>query len=221
VRLNPRSNFLKCIKSFLCTGRNQLCSEFFVGNGTGRLAGITADECINFGFICLGSINIGIVRQISTGNVKLTISVNTYGTDILTGNSSIVCIKSLNRIRNCRFSSYLVGRRIICSFKCQNILLCVKSGIQINSADSYPCTIAFILSLLLQEELVPLRKKKTVTNYDLENEYAKTRKNKDTSIWLTLGLTVAAVVLLTWGIVTKMSATNRDIEVSLNAFEDK
>lgn len=74
--------------------------------------------------------------------------------------------------------------------------------------------------LFLQEELVPLRKKKTVTNYDLENEYAKTRKNKDTSIWLTLGLTVAAVVLLTWGIVTKMSATNRDIEVSLNAFED-
>ena len=74
--------------------------------------------------------------------------------------------------------------------------------------------------LFLQEELVPLRKKKVVTNYDLENEYAKTRKNKDTSIWLTLGLTVAAVVLLTWGIVTKMSATNRDIEVSLNAFED-
>ena len=74
--------------------------------------------------------------------------------------------------------------------------------------------------LFLQEELIPLRKKKEVTNYDLEHEYAKTRKNKDISIWLTLGITLAVVVGITWAVITKMSATNREIEVSLDAFED-
>lgn len=74
--------------------------------------------------------------------------------------------------------------------------------------------------LFLQEELIPLRKKKEVTNYDLEHEYAKTRKNRDVSIWLTLGITLAVVVGITWAVITKMSATNREIEVSLDAFED-
>ncbi|MBP5403211.1 MAG: hypothetical protein J6Y36_08650 [Treponema sp.] len=74
--------------------------------------------------------------------------------------------------------------------------------------------------LFLQDELIPLRKKKQVTSYDLENEYAKTRKNKDTKIWLTLSLTLVGVILLTWGIVTRMSVSNREIEVNLEAFED-
>lgn len=74
--------------------------------------------------------------------------------------------------------------------------------------------------LFLQEELIPLRKKKEVTNYDLEHEYSKTRKNRDVSIWLTLGITLAVVVGITWAVITKMSATNREIEVSLDAFED-
>lgn len=74
--------------------------------------------------------------------------------------------------------------------------------------------------LFLQEELVPLRKKKEVVNYDLEQEYAKTRKNKNMSIWVTLAATLAFVVGITWVVIAKMSATNREIEVSLDAFED-
>ncbi|MBQ0003361.1 MAG: hypothetical protein KBT21_07465 [Treponema sp.] len=74
--------------------------------------------------------------------------------------------------------------------------------------------------LFLQEELIPLRKKKEVTNYDLEHEYAKTRNNRNISIWVCLGVTLAVVVGVTWAVVTKMSATNRTIEVNLEAFED-
>lgn len=74
--------------------------------------------------------------------------------------------------------------------------------------------------LFLQEELIPLRKKKEVTNYDLEHEYAKTRNNRNISIWVCLGLTLAVVVGVTCAVITKMSATNRTVEVNLDAFED-
>lgn len=74
--------------------------------------------------------------------------------------------------------------------------------------------------LFLQEELEPLKKKKRVENYDLEKEYAKTRKNKNLSVWLTLAITFVVVVAGTWAIITKVSATNRKIEVNLESFED-
>lgn len=74
--------------------------------------------------------------------------------------------------------------------------------------------------LFLQEELVPIRRKKRVTTYDLEREYAKTRKNKNYSIWITLALTVVGVVLATWGIMAGVSAADKQNEVALEAFED-
>ena len=74
--------------------------------------------------------------------------------------------------------------------------------------------------LFLQEEIMPLRKKKVVTTYDLEKEYAKTRKNKNLSVWIVLLLTVVGVVLATWAIISGFSVNSRNIEVSLDAFED-
>lgn len=76
------------------------------------------------------------------------------------------------------------------------------------------------VSLFLSEELIPLKKKKTVTTYNLEREYEKTKKNRIISIWIIMSLTVAIVSLATWGIVSRMTANNEDVRVSLNTFED-
>lgn len=74
--------------------------------------------------------------------------------------------------------------------------------------------------LFLQEEIMPLRKKKEVTSYDLEKEYAKTRKNKNFAVWIVLSLTVVCVVLATWLITSHFVASSKNIEVSLESFED-
>lgn len=76
------------------------------------------------------------------------------------------------------------------------------------------------VSLFLQEELIPLKKRKTVTTYNLEREYAKTRKNHNYSIWITMIITVLVVVFATWIIVSRMTVRNENIKVSLNTFED-
>lgn len=75
------------------------------------------------------------------------------------------------------------------------------------------------VSLFLQEELIPLKKRKTVTSYNLEEEYAKTKKNRNYSIWIVMGITVVAAVLATWGFVSGLSA-KKNVKVSLEAFED-
>lgn len=76
------------------------------------------------------------------------------------------------------------------------------------------------VSLFLQEELIPLKKKKTLTTYNLEKEYAKTKKNINYSIWIIMAITVAAVVLATWLTISGLSAKNNKLQVSLESFED-
>lgn len=76
------------------------------------------------------------------------------------------------------------------------------------------------VSLFLKEELFPLKKKKAVTVYDLEKEYAKTRKNKNYGLWVVLFLTVVGVVLSTWLIIREVNAKADQVEVNLEAFED-
>ena len=76
------------------------------------------------------------------------------------------------------------------------------------------------VSLFLQEELIPLKKKKTLTTYNLEKEYAKTKKNRNYSIWIIMAITVAAVVLATWLTISGLSAKNNKLQVSLESFED-
>lgn len=74
--------------------------------------------------------------------------------------------------------------------------------------------------LFLEEELVPLKKRKRVTTYDLEKEYAKTKKNRAYSIWIIMSLTVAVVVLATWVTVKGMTVKTDELDVTLEAFED-
>lgn len=76
------------------------------------------------------------------------------------------------------------------------------------------------VSLFLAEELIPLKKRKVVTTYNLENEYAKTKKNHNISIWIIMTLTIAVVCLTTMGIVSSMTEKNENVRVSLNTFED-
>ena len=76
------------------------------------------------------------------------------------------------------------------------------------------------VSLFLAEELIPLKKRKVVTTYNLENEYAKTKKNHSISIWIIMSLTIAVVCLATWAIVSGMTEKNENVRVSLNTFED-
>lgn len=73
--------------------------------------------------------------------------------------------------------------------------------------------------LFLGDELGSLRKAKRVDVYDLETEYSKTRKNKLWSVWITLFLTFAVVVLVTVFTMHGVSASNENIEVNLSSFE--
>ena len=74
--------------------------------------------------------------------------------------------------------------------------------------------------LFLADELEPLRRKKRVNVYDLETEYAKTRKNKLWSVWIMLALTFLVVVLVTVFTVRGLSASNEKIDVSFSSFKD-
>ena len=53
------------------------------------------------------------------------------------------------------------------------------------------------LTLFLGDELESVRRSKKVRVYDLETEYAKTRNNRLWNVWLALGLTFVAVILVT------------------------
>lgn len=76
------------------------------------------------------------------------------------------------------------------------------------------------VSLFLNDELIPLKRKKKVVGYDLETEYAKTRKNKSLSIWFTLLACILITGLVTYISVSRLSDADRKIEVRLDAFED-
>lgn len=74
--------------------------------------------------------------------------------------------------------------------------------------------------LFLQEELIPLRQKKRALTYDLEKEYAKTKKNKNIYVWITLSLTVVLVIFSSWFVINKITKSSNQVDVTLEAFED-
>lgn len=74
--------------------------------------------------------------------------------------------------------------------------------------------------LFLADELEPLRRAKRVNVYDLETEYAKTRKNKLWSVWIMLATTFLVIVLATVFTVGGLSASNEKIDVSFSSFKD-
>ncbi|MCQ2610429.1 MAG: hypothetical protein MJ169_01655 [Treponema sp.] len=74
--------------------------------------------------------------------------------------------------------------------------------------------------LFLEEELVSLKKKDKVIAYDLETEYAKTKKNRIWSIWVVLILTVAGVFCITYFTSRALQKKNRTVDVNLSVFED-
>ncbi len=76
------------------------------------------------------------------------------------------------------------------------------------------------LTLFLGDELEPLRRSKKVKVYDLETEYAKTRKNRLWSVWVTLGLTFLVFVLVTVFTIRGIGKSNDKIDVNLSSFED-
>lgn len=86
--------------------------------------------------------------------------------------------------------------------------------------DDIPPSTEKELMLFLQEELEPLRRTKKARIYDLETEYAETKKNVLWSVWLTLGMTFLVVGLVTFFVVRGLSASARNIEVNLQSFED-
>ena len=73
--------------------------------------------------------------------------------------------------------------------------------------------------LFLKDELQPLSHDKP-HSYDLETEYAKTRKNKTTSIWILMIAAVIVVGLFAFGISKYVDYTNNNIKININAFDD-
>lgn len=76
------------------------------------------------------------------------------------------------------------------------------------------------LTLFLGDELESVRRSKKVRVYDLETEYAKTRNNRLWNVWLALGLTFAAVILVTIFTVRGIGKSAEKIDVNLSSFED-
>lgn len=74
--------------------------------------------------------------------------------------------------------------------------------------------------LFLRDELEPLKQTKKVKSYDLETEYAKTRKNILWPVWIMLFATFAVVGLFTFFTIKGLSANNKKISVNLESFED-
>ncbi len=74
--------------------------------------------------------------------------------------------------------------------------------------------------LFLKEELEPLKFRGNASSYNLEKEYAKTKKNKNLFVPLVLGVCIL-IVCLTALIMTKsIEHTNRDIKVNVEEFND-
>jgi len=73
--------------------------------------------------------------------------------------------------------------------------------------------------LFLKDELRPLSHDKPQA-YNLETEYAKTRKNKNTFIWILMAVCFVVVGLVTYGISRFVDYQNDHLSVSIDVFND-
>ena len=73
--------------------------------------------------------------------------------------------------------------------------------------------------LFLNDELNRLQTTNSSNSYDLEKEYAKTKKNKSLFSTLLLTISMLVVFLLAWGITAYINTKNEEITVNLSEFE--
>ena len=73
--------------------------------------------------------------------------------------------------------------------------------------------------LFLNDELNRLQTTNSASSYDLEKEYAKTKKNKSLFSTLLLTISIIVVFLLAWGITAYINTKNEEITVNLAEFE--
>ena len=73
--------------------------------------------------------------------------------------------------------------------------------------------------LFLNDELNRLQTTNSASSYDLEKEYAKTKKNRSPFVMLLLGISILVVFLLSWGLTAYINSKNEEITVNLAEFE--
>ena len=73
--------------------------------------------------------------------------------------------------------------------------------------------------LFLNDELNRLQTVNSSDSYDLEREYAKTKKNRSPFVSLLLGISILVVFLLSWGLTAYINTKNQEITVNLSEFE--
>ena len=73
--------------------------------------------------------------------------------------------------------------------------------------------------LFLNDELNRLQTVNSSNSYDLEREYAKTKKNRSPFVMLLLGISIIVVFLLSWGLTAYINTKNQEITVNLSEFE--
>ena len=73
--------------------------------------------------------------------------------------------------------------------------------------------------LFLNDELNRLQTTNSSSSYDLEKEYAKTRKNKSPFVFLLLFSSIVIVFLASWGMTAHIKKQNENITVNLEEFE--
>ena len=73
--------------------------------------------------------------------------------------------------------------------------------------------------LFLNDELSRLQTTNSASSYDLEKEYAKTKKNKSPFVFILLSVTVLVILLASWGITAGINKQNEEITVNLQEFE--
>ena len=73
--------------------------------------------------------------------------------------------------------------------------------------------------LFLNDELNRLQTVNSSDSYNLEEEYAKTRKNKSPFVFILLFVSALIVVLVAWGITAGIEKQNSEITVNLQEFE--
>ena len=74
--------------------------------------------------------------------------------------------------------------------------------------------------LFLNDELNRLQRNSTSGSYNLESEYAKTKKNKIWFTWIVLASALVLVTLAAFFISRGISKSNREISVNVDVFED-
>jgi len=73
--------------------------------------------------------------------------------------------------------------------------------------------------LFLNEELNRLQTTNSADSYNLEEEYAKTKKNKSLFSFLIIAISIIIVFLASWGISAHIKKQNQEIKVNLSEFE--